>query len=615
MILGGVAVKMKKVLSIILSAVAVAVMCCSSFVSSASLFFIDGSATICPGTTKTYIEEENYNYAWIDDAVMRDSTTSVTPLSFHPVTDYPYSHTAEEFMKECSNYAKLFDVSSAILESSMIKTLETSYYALLASGAIKSNEQEMRAYNESQGISYSNTSGLQGSLSRVYTTLVYSLLKTDIASTVLNQQVEIPRGTSLEGAVVIYLSKVCGMNVPVTVNSIESFAYVFADEYVLEDSGLPVSDEPSKEEVYYWIKVSAADKQGYDVPKTTPYLEVTQEQEEYVTYAYFASILTSKYEVTVSPEKLKQAIFAADCDTAISKLVLTSMLDSVNAEYSDDESFNSLFEKAKTEGFFELEDDFYSDIYDYEVEVSHNSTEVWITAFLVASQLVDADVENAKTYINGQLVENLSTNPVKLTGDSTKFTVRIEYTDNTRADTAEYTFTVKKTLNSSDTIAGVSVDIDKPVGDILNSVQDSISEYLPDSTTTPYGQTTGEAASSTGASGYPTGSTTYAIDGNIDFSTLNSNFLETYPTDVNGSVEVTKDPLKTTQAESTTQQVQSVLTGASQTIADKPEYVAMPIGLLAVGASAGYIFFRRKKNDDIIVENENITEVEEIDID
>lgn len=612
MILGGVAVKMKKVFSIILSAVTVAVMCCSSFVSSASLFFIDGSATICPGTTKTYVDEENYNYAWIDDAVMRDSTTSVTPLSFHPVTNYPYSHTAEEFINECSNYVELFDVSTAVLENSMVKTLETSYYALLASGAIKSSEQEMRAYNESQGISYSNTSKLQGSLRRVYTTLVYSLLKTDIASTVLNQQVEIPRGTSLEGAVVMYLSKVCGMNVPVTVDSVEGFAYVFADKYVLEESGLPVNDDPSKEEVYYWVKVSAADKQGYNVPKTTPYLEVTQEQEEYVTYAYYASILTSKYEILVSPEKLKQAVLSADSDTAISKLVLTSMLDSVNAEYSDDESFDSLFEKAKTEGFFKLEDDFYSDIYDYEVEVSHNSTEVWITAFLVASQLVDADVENAKTYINGQLVENLSTNSVKLTGDSTKFTVRIEYTDDKRADAAEYTFTVKKTLSSSDTIAGVSVDIDKPVGDILDSVQDSISEYLPDSTTAPsYEQTTGESYTN----GYPTNATTYAIDEILDFSALNSNFLETYPTDANGSVEVTKDPLETTQAESTTQQAQSVLSGVTQTIADKPEYVAMPIGLLAVGASAGYIFFRRKKNDDIIVENENITEVEEIDID
>lgn len=84
---------------------------------------------------------------------------------------------------------------------------------------------------------------------------------------------------------------------------------------------------------------------------------------------------------------------------------------------------------------------------------------------------------------------------------------------------------------------------------------------------------------------------------------------------MNGSVEATKDPLETTQTESTTQQVQSVLSGVSQTISDKPEYVAMPIGLLAVGASAGYIFFRRKKSDDIIVENENITEFEEIDID
>lgn len=611
MILGGVAVKSKKVLSVMLSIVSVAILCCSSFVSSASMFFIDGNATICPGTTKNYVDEENYNYAWIDDAVMRDSTTSVTPLSFHPVTDYPYSHTAEEFIQECTNYAALFNVSEAVLESSMMQTLETSYYALLASGAIKSNEQEMRAYNESQGIDYSNTANMQSTTVRVYTTLVYALLKSDIASSVLKQDIEIPRGTSLEGAVVIYLSKVCGMNVPVTVDSLESFAYVFANKYVLEESELPVSDDPSRDEVYYWIKVSAASKQGYDVPTDTPYLEVTSQQMEYVTYAYYASILTSKYDVHVSPELLKKAILSADSNSEISKLVIMSMLDSVNAEYSDSESFEALFENAKTEGFFELEDDFYSDIYNYEVEVSTNSTEVWITAFLVASQLGDADITNAKTYINGQLVDNLSTNCIKLTGDSTKFIVRTEYTDDSRADSAEYTFTVKKTLAGSN-----SVDLTDSVDDIIDSVKDSISEYIPDSTTSAYEYSTdGATTSPNTTNGYATNATTYAIGEAFDFSALNSNFLETYPTDANGEVEMTSDPLATTTAETTSQQIQSVLSGVTQTLKDKPEYVATPIGLLAVGASAGYVFFRRKRNDDVISQNENISEIEEIEID
>lgn len=584
--------RFKKILSFMLSTMVLAAVCCSSFVSSASVFYIDGNAEVCPGTTKVYVDKKDYNYAWIDDVVMRDSSSSVVPLVLHPVTNYPYSHTADEFVDECNNYAALFNTSDGILQSSFYKTLSTAYYTLLASGAIKSDEQAMRAYNESQGITYPYS---QNSMTHIYTTLVYALLKSDIASSVLKQQVDIPRGTTIEGAVVAYLSKVCGMNVPATVDSIEGFAYLFANQYVLEEANLPVSKDPSKDEVYYWVKVLAADKQGYSVSKTTPYAKVTQEEEKDVTNSYFASILTTKYGVYISPDLLETALLG-DKETNIPKLVLKSMLDSVNTKYSNSESIDSLFDKAKQEGFFELEDDFYSDIYDYEVTVSNDSTEVWFTAFLVADQLVDGSLTYAKTYINDKLVDNSSTNSIRLTGASTKFTVRIEYSDSKRYNKAIYTFTVNKNAAGSDTVGGISVDLDQPIGNILNSVEDSVNGYIQN------GNSSNGAVSTPN---YSSNNTTYAVNGN-------SSLFETYPTDANGNVLVTSDPLATT--EKAQQNTTSVLSGVTQTIIDKPEYVATPIGLLAVGASAGYIFFRRRKNDEVIIENENIDDPDDIDI-
>ena len=44
-----------------------------------------------------------------------------------------------------------------------------------------------------------------------------------------------------------------------------------------------------------------------------------------------------------------------------------------------------------------------------------------------------------------------------------------------------------------------------------------------------------------------------------------------------------------------------------------PEYVATPIGLLAVGASAGYIFFRRRKNE-LFAEDNNDIKVDDVEI-
>lgn len=592
--------RIKKALSVVLSVITLAAVCCGSFVSSASVFYIDGNAAVCPGTTRVYVDEKDYNYAWIDDVSVRDSSSSVVPLVLHPVTDYPYSHTADEFVDECNNYAALFNITDEILQSSILKTIRTAYYTLLASGAIKSDEQTMRAYNESKGIVYPFS---PNTMTHMYTTLVYALLKTDIASAVLKQTVEIPRGTSIEGAVVLYLAKVCGMEVPASVNSIASFSYVFADQYVLEGSGLPVSDDPTEQEVYYWVKLLAAYKQGYDVPKDTPYSKVTQQQEEYVKYAYFASILTTKYGVHVDPGLLRQAILGGNKDTEIPRLVLKSMLGNVNTKYSENESISSLFDKAKADGYFDLKDDFYTDIYDYEVTVSDSSTDVWFTAFLVADQLVDGDSSKAKTYIDGKLVTNSSTNSVKLTGATTKFTVKIEYKDSERSQTAQYTFTVKKSSAGSQVVGGVNVDINQPIGNIIESAENSLSglnDYMQNRTTSPY---------ESDLRNYLNGETTYAANGTGGYSS----YLETYPTDNNGNVASSSDPLATTTAAAA--QPTSVLSGVTQTIKDKPEVIATPIGLLAVGASAGYIFFRRRKKDEVIIETEDVTEIDDIDID
>lgn len=590
--------KFKKALSVILLAVIVSVTCCSSFLSSASVFYIDGNAAVCPGNTRVYVEEKNYNYAWIDDVVLRDSTSSVTPLVPHPVTDYPYSHTAKEFVTECNNYAALFNASSEILQSSFIKTIKTAYYMLLASGAVKSDQQAMRAYNESRGIVYPYN---QSSLTNIYTTLVYALLKSDIASSVLKQTVEIPRGTTVEGAVVIYLSKICNMNVPASVNSIPAFSYLFAEQYVLEGSGLPVSEEPTEQEVYYWVRVLAADKNGYDVPKTTPYAKVTQEQEDYVRYAYYASILTTKYDVHVDPMLLKSAIQSGNKDVEIPKLVLRSMLDSVNTGYSKSEDISSLFEKAKKDGFFDLEDGFYTDIYDYEVTVADTSTEIWFTAFLVADQIADASLSKAKTYINDNLVANTSTNSVKITGNSTKFTVKIEYNDSKRKDTAVYNFTVNKSSAGSKTVGGVNIDLSEPIDNIIGSINDSVSTQIQNNAASQYQGY---------ASGYSGEITTYAAN---QTASPYASYFETYPTDSQGNVITTGDPLATTTKSE--QKPGSVLSNVTQAIEDKPEYIATPIGLLAVGASAGYVFLRKRRNEEAAAENKDLTEVEDIDID
>ena len=586
--------KSKRILSFILLSMLIVSLCCSSFVSSASVYYVDGQAKTTPGQTKTYIPIEKFNYAWIDDVVVRDNSSSVIPLTLVPVTDSPYSHTLPEFIEECNNYTSLFNVSDQVLENTFVTSLKATYYSLIAGGVIKENNSVMRQYNEEHGIVYPF---VESDLTQMYTAIVYVSLKTDLYGAILDKQINIPRGTTIEGAIVTILSEMCDMNVPANVNSLSAFTYLFAEDYVIDDKKYPVSDEPTEAEVYYWVRLSAAEKAGYSVPSDVPYEAVSSEQEEYVLYAYYASILTQRYEVMIDPLLLRAALLGGEKEKKIPELVLKAMLDHVSISYEKNESMDSLFEKAKAEGFFDLEAEFYTDIYDYLVYVTPESEQVWFASYLIADQLPDGDEDYAEMFVNGKSVGNKITTDVKLS-DETKTTVVIDvkYDDGVRNHKATYNFVIVKDINSSDINGNLAIDIADPIDSVLDSLSGAADDYM---------------------SGVeiPTAPTTRPSSGNVITTypvnpTTPGNRFETYPTDANGNVVGNSDALTTTQEQTTVQVLDKTFT---DTVKENPEYVATPIGLLAVGASAGYIFFRRRKNDLIAEESDEI-KVDDIEV-
>lgn len=587
--------KSKRLLCFILTSMLLISACCGSFVSLASVYYENGQAKATPGQTKTYVPLEDYNYAWIDDVVVRDSSSSVTALTLVPVTESPYSHTLDQFVEECNNYTSLFNASEEVLESTFVTSLKALYYSLIASGVITETNTVMRTYNEEHGIVYPF---VESELTQMYTAIVYVSLKTDLYGAILDKQIEIPRGTTVEGAIVNILSSMCNMNVPANVNSLSSFTYLFAEDYVVDEKKYPVSDEPSETEVYYWVRLAAADNAGYSVPTDVPYSAVTSEQEEYVLYAYYASILTQRYEVMVDPLLLRAALLSGEKEKKVPELVLKAMLDEVSISYEKNETTESLFEKAKTEGFFDLEAEFYTDIYNYRVYVSPENEQVWFTSYLVADQLVDGDIDCAETYINGNKVKNTSTTGVKLDNDiETTVVIEVLYDDGERSDKATYTFVIEKNANAADVNGNLNIDIADPIDSVLDSLSGAADNYMT-GVEIPTAPTTKPNGSNT--------ITTYPVNG-----IGSGNKFETYPTDANGNVIGNNDALTTAKQEQTT--VRVLDKSLTETVKENPEYVATPIGLLAVGASAGYIFFRRRKNELFAEENNDI-KVDDVEI-
>lgn len=253
---------MKKT-AIAFSAMILAVILSLGFISNAVIYYKDGDIIHRPGHTRKITEIEDYNFAWADEIVIRDGSSEVLPLTMHPVADYPYSHTLSEFEKECNDYTSLFYASDTIIENSFIEALKTYYYILVATDKITDPTQTIREYNEEHGIVYPVA---ESQYTDMFSYIVYACLKYNLYSVIGSEPVKITRGTTVEGAVVELLKSIMGMEVPSSTDTIEGFSLLFAENYVLEDNTLPISDNPSESEVYYWIRLQAAQKGGYAVP-------------------------------------------------------------------------------------------------------------------------------------------------------------------------------------------------------------------------------------------------------------------------------------------------------------------------------------------------------------
>lgn len=582
--------KNKRVISVILSVLMLALVCCSPLISYASFFVKEGDVVSCPGNMRAYLEPGKYNYSWLDSVIIRDGSMAVTPLTIYPVCDYPYSHTYAEFISECNNYMTLFEASDSVVQDTVMDSLKTVYYTLVATGKITDSSQEMRAYNESCGIVYPYT---DSKFTDMYTALTYVCLDKDLYKLVSDEEITITRGTTVEGAVVKFLSTMCDMEVPSSVETIPAFSYLFTEKYVIEDSKYPVSENPSEEEVYYWVKLQAAEKAGYDVPSTTRYEDLSSEQIDYVTYAYDASILTTRYDAPIDPISLKAAILGSNPSLDVPVLVLKSMLDYVSVSYNAGQSAQSLFDMACKEGFFELDKEFYTDIFNYNLYVSPECEKIWITAFPIAEQLEGGLNSEVSTYINGQLVKNSSTNAVPVSAGGNTFTVKTTY--GSRNESSTYVFTVIKTGDSESMNKAPSIDLSQPLSDLSNNISNVLSGVSSN---------TNDLIGSGEGYKFDTQLTTYPVSDGVasenTTSVSSGSLFETYATDANGEVLTTRNPLEVSQAEGDNV---SVIANFSNTVKENPVVVVVPTGLIAIGASAGFLFYRRRKVDEDIPED------------
>ncbi len=606
---------MKKLLVFLLTLTMIfAVSVCPAFASEGQISYF-GTVTVNPGNVRA--ENPVYNYAWLDNMIIRDDPLAPTQANITPKPkDYPYARTYEEFLEESKNYSTLLTIDENTVAAGYEEIVNAMFYVVVAMG-MTDDLDIMQEYLTAQGIRLPANSAA----SKAEVAVVYAAIKYDAVYALYGKRVSFPAGTTLDDAVITIVSALTGTVVPSGVNSLTGYAVHCTKTYVTAFSELPISSDPSTEEIFYWAKVISAASNDYQVPVEV-YSETTPAQKQYVDYAYYASILTTIYDVQVNPVKLVVAMQSGD-SLAVQKLILYSMLDESGVDYANDMTCKELFDMACQNGWFALEKEFYTDIMSYEIEVAQECTKIWFTPFALAGVLENSDEKYLTMSLSGAAVAPSSTTGVTLDPSKAAEIVYLEckYNAPDRQDTAVYEFVIKKNAalnggNNSNSQNNMVASVEQYVNSIVPSGNETAGQIIDgvfqniDSAVQNGGSQVGEGILTTysgaSSSDYVTGSNASSSD-RFDFNYLEELIDGVYATDADGNIVTSAEFNYGAQ----TTEKQSVIEKTVETVKENPEIVVAPTGVIAVGAFMGYLMSKKHRDSEAYLEDKEEIETEE----
>ena len=614
---------MKRIISVFLTALLLTLAVCPVG-ASAIVTSYNGTLAALPGNTRSSSPE--YNYAWLDNVIIRDDAMAVTSSAVVPKpTDYQGSHTYDEFIKEAEQYSVLFDIDENTVTAAYRELTNTMYYLAVAMG-MTDELPAMRQYLQDYGI---RLPANEAADDKAVIGVVYAALKYDAVYVLYEKHAEIPEGTTLEGALVIILSALTNTMLPSGINTVTGFAVNAVKTYVTQFEQLPISENPDVEEVFHWAKIITAASNDYQVPLAA-FDIATESQKAYVDYAYYATIINTVYDVTIDPIYLIIAT-QSDEELALQKLILQTMLTEKQIPYADGMSTEELFCLATDNGCFALEDEFYSDILSYEVTVAETCEKLWFTPFVLAGQLDGGSDDFVSIDLNGTLMKPSSTMSAQLNPNlrQEEVLLSVAYNDGVRNDTAVYKFTVIKdpALNNkqeSDAENNMVADVEsfvntivptdnEKVSEIVDSIFEGVDNQLGDTAINPDGliptvpdngiTLTDPSLRDPSSAQLPAGSP--SVTDYYDSAMLDDLFAGVYATDADGNIITTTSFISF----GTTEQARSVVQTVTDAVKENPELIIAPSSLLTLGSLAG--FYLKKKQRRSVLDSEDITEEEE----
>lgn len=359
-----------------------------------------------PGIQTQYIYSEN-NVSWIRKLVVKEDMLSpegiATEAVLHPVTDYPYTTDAPHFkaeVEECTKTYTLDEDSQRAAYLYLIK--QVGALSLISEPTV--SDQTKADWLRSQGIVITKEEE-QDPEKILMISALYAMMRNDLYYVYTGEHLTIPKGTSLEQAIVIYLASLSGQG-----SMLASFIYKFfghssfgnLEDYMYYTSLMALytngyvnaTEIPqlSRNEVYRRVAIMTI--RGYGLA-----IDSEKATHEELQQKYLTAMLGTHYKVSLDPESLAKA----SNNQSIAYYILQRMayedakLTISQTKYSFENCFKTVLQKTDR---FDLKKEFYSDVYEYNVYLESNRSNISVNPTpLTAASVVTI---NGKPVIGGE---------------------------------------------------------------------------------------------------------------------------------------------------------------------------------------------------------------------
>ncbi len=393
------------------------------------------------GVQTQYAYSES-DVSWIRKLAIKEDLLSVEGIAneavLHPVTSYPYITDAEHFKSEVEESTKQYTLDEESQKAAY-------YYVLQQIGALTifseptTSDQTKAEWLRSKGIIITPEDETDADKILMISAL-YAMMRNDLYYVYTGNHYEIPQGTPLEQALVQYIIALSGQDNSLTAfmikffgqNSIGSFEdYIYYTSLMaLYTNGFVSISEMGKitrEEVFRRVAIMTIRTYGLSIDAEKATHEELQQK-------YLTAMLGTQYKVSLDPSSLVKA----DSNQSIAYYILQRMaredanITISNKKYNYKECFNIVLKKTKR---FNLANEFYSDIYEYDVYLENNRGSININPTPLTSTA--AVTINNKAVAAGQYadipIENVAIQTIN---------VICSYTVNKKTTSSTYKFNI-----------------------------------------------------------------------------------------------------------------------------------------------------------------------------